>query len=267
MTDKYEPILNWLLSMCANRHDVKCVIAIGSQCRKQSPADEYSDLDLIIACDSPEALLYRDEWLTGLGGVLYSFVENTLFDQKERRVLFEGLLDVDFIVIETGLLSCALDAGQLDRILCRGYDLLYDAAGLRDKFARIKIAEQSQNTVMSESEFKNLVNDFYYHVVWTQKKLARGELWTAKMCVDSYMKQLLLALIELHEESTWHNGRMLENWTSANILEELHGCFAHYDANDIALALEHTNVLFTRLARDCARKFGYVCGVDAIDRS
>lgn len=74
MTDKYEPILNRLLSMCANRHDVKCVIAIGSQCRKQSPADEYSDLDLIIACDSPEALLYRDEWLTGLGRVLYSFV-------------------------------------------------------------------------------------------------------------------------------------------------------------------------------------------------
>ena len=87
---------------------------------------------------------------------MYSFVENTLFGQKERRVLFEGLLDVDFIVIETGLLSCALDAGQLDRILCRGYDLLYDAAGLRDKFARIKIAEQSQNTVMSSRNSKIL---------------------------------------------------------------------------------------------------------------
>ena len=57
MTDKYEPILNRLLSMCANRHDVKCVIAIGSQCRKQSPADEYSDLDLIIACELARSVI------------------------------------------------------------------------------------------------------------------------------------------------------------------------------------------------------------------
>jgi len=40
----------------------------------------------------------------------------------------------------------------------------------------------------AQDEFLDLINDFWYHTVWTAKKLRRGELWTAQGCSDSYMK-------------------------------------------------------------------------------
>ncbi len=98
---RYQEIINRLLELCAARKDIKTVIVIGSQCRTYKKADEYSDLDLIVACDTPEELLYEDEWLNKLGKIEYSFVENTFTNQKERRVLFEGSLDVDFVVVST----------------------------------------------------------------------------------------------------------------------------------------------------------------------
>lgn len=51
---------------------------------------------------------------------------------------------------------------------------------------------------ISESEFLNLTNDFYFHNIWAAKKLLRGELWSAKMCVDAYLKNYLLKMIELY---------------------------------------------------------------------
>jgi hypothetical protein len=31
----------------------------------------------------------------------------------------------------------------------------------------------------AQSEFLDLVNDLWYHAVWTAKELRRGEMWTA----------------------------------------------------------------------------------------
>jgi len=52
------------------------------------------------------------------------------------------------------------------------------------------------------AEFLNAVNDFWYHAVWTAKKLRRGELWIAMSCLDSYMKRRLLQMIEWHARAT-----------------------------------------------------------------
>lgn len=264
MTDKYRLLIQKLVNACNERADIRCIIAIGSQCRRLCPADEYSDLDLIIGCDAPDLLLYGDAWLGDLGEITYSFVERTIFDQKERRVLFDDDRDVDFIIIKTEVLVGALVSGQLDSILCRGCEVLYDRAGLSKRVEAIPRTESPACAAMSDAEFDNIANDFYFHVVWTRKKLARGEIWTAKMCLDSYMKQLLLTMIELHEDSPWHSGRMLESWAEPGILEALRSCFAHYDKADIARALENTETLFTRLARDCARRYGFGCDIDAL---
>lgn len=216
--ERFQEIRNRLLQLCEEREDIKAALVIGSWCRREKGADEYSDLDLILVCDRPEELLYREEWVNRLGRVACSFLEDTMEDQKERRVLFEGSLDVDFVIVDTEVFDTALKNHGIDGIL------------------------------------------------------GRGEIWTAKMCGDAYLKNLLLRMMEWYEicrngknYEVWHDGRMLEQWAEEPIVQELKSCFAHYDREDIKKALKHTEHLFTRLARVCANAWNYTTGVPEVD--
>ena len=90
-----------------------------------------------------------------------------------------------------------------------------------------------------EGEFLNHVNDFWYHAVWTAKKLRRGELYTAKGCLDSHMKRRIREMAECHawavhgpNYDTWHEGRFLEKWANPRVVEGLRTAYASYDAAD-----------------------------------
>ena len=104
--------------------------------------------------------------------------------------------------------------------------------------------------------FENLVGDFWYHAVWSARKLRRGELWVALMCVDGYMKRLLLAVMAWRARAgagtgePWVEGRLLERWAESEALAALGEIFARYDAVEIAAALRGTMDLFRRLATD-----------------
>lgn len=106
---------------------------------------------------------------------------------------------------------------------------------------------------------------FLYHVIWTAKKLRRGELWTAKQCCDGYLKWLLLKMIEWHTKwstdsenpiDVWHSGRFLDDWTDPRILNRLTHSFAHYDINDVRKALLETRDLFKLLSLEVATRIG-----------
>ena len=48
----------------------------------------------------------------------------------------------------------------------------------------------------SRQEFNELIHDFWYHAIWTAKKLRRRELWTAMGCSNAYMKWRLSRMLE-----------------------------------------------------------------------
>ena len=54
MTDRYRDIKQKLCKYAEQDKDMKAVIAIGSSTRSEAPADEFSDLDLIIVTSSPD---------------------------------------------------------------------------------------------------------------------------------------------------------------------------------------------------------------------
>ena len=80
--NRYDELLKRLLAVCKAQHEIKAVIIVGSQAREISKADEYSDLDLIIACSEPQILLYENNIIDKLGKPVYSFVEDTLPEKK-----------------------------------------------------------------------------------------------------------------------------------------------------------------------------------------
>lgn len=105
--DRFADIRARLQGIAAQEASLKAVIVIGSGTRQEIPADEFSDLDLIIATTHPE------DWLYGnmpdrLGEMRMSFTEPTLGGGRERRMLFEGSLDVDLIVFTPEQLTQAV---------------------------------------------------------------------------------------------------------------------------------------------------------------
>lgn len=246
-----------LLQLAKYDPDLLAIIAFGSSTRAYAPADVYSDLDLILVCRNP------DSWLYGslpdkLGDVKISFVEPTFAGGVERRLLYNSSLDVDLIVLTPEQMDLALKSGAASDVMGRGYSVLYDDIKITDRLRDLPAPETHRG--MTEQEFGNTVNDFWFHTVWAAKKILRGELWTAKMCIDAYMKHLLLRMLEAaraDREAVCHNGRFLEKWAGEDVVTALCGCFARYDRRDMVHALQNTAGLFRELSRCVAQKHGF----------
>lgn len=264
--DRFMNIREKLLALAKEDEDIKAIVLIGSSTRDTVKADEYSDLDVVIATEKPEGWLYGD-YPEKLGNVKISFVEPTLGGGKERRMLYDGSLDVDMIVFTPEQFEKAIREGVASWVMNRGYEIMYDA---EDYSALLKenISHELSPTDLSEPEFNNMVNDFFFHTIWASKKILRGELWTAKMCIDAYLKNYLLKMIEMYSVSkyqvdVWHDGRFLDRWAEREILSDLEKCFARYDREDMVSALVSTLELFCSLASQTAEMKGYKYPKDA----
>lgn len=266
----YKRLIERITKWAEDSPDVDAVMIVGSRARTEQTADKWSDLDVIIITSEPEYYLSKTDWLSKIGNPLLTFLEPTAVGgQVERRVLFEGMLDVDFSIIPLKVAVYLLQDNippQIVEVFNRGVRVLVDKSGEAARMlSRISSIKPPIPSPPTESEFLEVVYDFLYHAVWTVKKLRRGELWTAKFCLDSYMKlECLLPMVEWHSRAmrswshdTWHGGRFLEKWASPNILEGLHDVFAYYDGDDVKRALLATMELFRRISMEIAEKLGY----------
>ena len=260
ITERYTDICDKLCEFAKSDNCLRAVIVIGSTTRDDVPSDEYSDLDLIIVTDDAEKW-FSGEYPDMLGKVGISFIEPTLGGGRERRCIYDKEKDVDFIIFTPRQFIKALEDGVAQWVMNRGYMFLYDSDGYKDlaeKYVEIAVS----HTLVSQDEFNNLVNDFYFHNIWACKKLLRGELWSAKMCIDSYLKQRLLKMIEQYEilssgADVWHDGRFIDRWADKTVLDGLKTAFAHYEEQDCKNALVNTHILFAKLSADVAEKLGY----------
>jgi aminoglycoside 6-adenylyltransferase len=266
--NQYDALIENLLAWALSSGEIKAAVMVGSRARADRPADEYSELDLALVVSDPELFLTTNRWLDALGYLWLSFVEDTVGGGKERRVLFEGALDVDFILFPVQGIQQTLAMGEVQSLLNRGYRILMDEIGLIDDLAAIPPFAQAMPP--SPIEFTSLVNNFWYHSVWAAKKLCRGELWMAKSCVDSYMKELLLRMIEIHAHAangwqydTWHSGRFLDQWVEQKVRDSIQFIFARYNKDEIGRALLETMELFRLLAIEAAEKLGFEYPADA----
>lgn len=204
--------------------------------------------------------------MTNIGDVRITFLEPTAGGETERRVLFDGGLDVDFAILPHAKLQDMIKHGLppgVAGVFRRGVRVLLDREGLAARLEPADAEAVSPGSI-GEADFVEVINDFWYHAVLTAKKLRRRELWYARACADGYMKRLLLKMVEWHaritteqHEDVWHDGRFLEQWADPRILEGLRGAFAHYDHSDVRRALVATMDLFRWLAKETADLLAY----------
>nr|MBA3374660.1 aminoglycoside 6-adenylyltransferase [Actinomycetota bacterium] len=252
------------------REDVRALLVVGSQARANVPADRWSDLDVVLIVDDPEPYAEHPSWIREFGQPVLTFLEDTPVGQRERRVLYESGEDVDFPLFSVTALELLEQSENAAHLLARGYRVLIDRIALAERLARVAAASE-QPPPPTQRDFTQLASDFWYHALWAAKKLRRGEVFTAKGCLDGYMKARLVTLLEWHARAidpsvdTWHDGRFLERWADPGALAALEKAFAHYDVRDVARALWQTIDLWQGLEEETASRLGFELVLDHSD--
>jgi aminoglycoside 6-adenylyltransferase len=252
------------------RADVAALVLVGSHARGEVPADRWSDLDLIFLLDDPAPYTESAAWVEEFGTPVVTFLEQTPDGHWERRVLYETGEDVDFVLFPAHVLELLEASENAAGLLARGYRLLVDRVGMEERLAAAAALARPPGAP-TQRELAELASDFWYHALWTAKKLRRGEVFTAIDCLDGYMKARLVSLMAMHAHSvdpavdTWHSGRFVERWGDPGALAALEEAYARYDLRDVARALWATIDVFQGLEEETARRLGIAVELDHAD--
>ena len=267
MPDTYDSLLVRFVAWAEAEPGIRGAMIVGSRARSERPADQWSDLDLVIFATDPQPFTATTDWLDHIGPYHLSFLEKTIGGELERRVLFADMLDVDFVFVPVEMLAQLVSESGTEDIVQRGVRVVVDKDGaLAAALAQVApLANRTPAPLPDEAAFLNTVNDFWYHTVWTAKKLRRGEIWTAMGCVDNYLKwHCVLPLLSWHARAThgaahdtWMSGRFLEQWADPRAVEGLRSAFGRYDARDLWQALLGTMALVRWLAPEIAELLNF----------
>jgi aminoglycoside 6-adenylyltransferase len=252
------------------RPDVRAMLVIGSQVRSDLPADRWSDVDIALFADDPAELAGDTSWVESFGEPVLSFLEPTAVgSQIERRVLYEDGQDVDFALFPATGWPELLQSAEALSVVARGYRVPYDELGIEEDLAAFPEPE-TDSGLPDAGSFRELSADFWYHALWTARKLRRGEVFVALECVDGYLKDLLATLLAWHAKAvdpavdTWHRGRFLERWADPGALAALEDAYARYDLRDVARGLWATIDLWDALEQETGRRLGLATGLDTV---
>lgn len=258
----YGKIEEKFVSWAETVDDVRAAFIVGSRARRDHPADEWSDMDIVFYTSNQNHYLSTNEWLNNFGDVRTSFATRTAGGDSECLTLFDGGWQVDFVVQTTDDLNCMVASKIIPGNFHRGVKVLVD----KDHIARNIVPacnKAPQGNPLSEESCWNLTNMFWFIALYMAKQILRNELWVVK-ARDQNLKEILLQMIEWHEKTahgmdydTWHTGRFLCEWSSADTRQELRNTFGRFDGKDSWEALMATIALFRRLSHDIAGKRGF----------
>lgn len=179
----FDTIITRFTGWTKAQKEIDAALMIGSRARTDEPADEWSDLDIIFLTSKPEQFIHSEHWLNQIHPYSITFLEKTAVGNGiERRVMFDPHLDVDFVILTPEHFSGMLQLMETHQVLNKGYKVLFDKT---DVLNGIKVSDDLSQPHMlpTQAQYDNLVQYFWYHVVWVSKKMLRGEIWVAKECL------------------------------------------------------------------------------------
>jgi aminoglycoside 6-adenylyltransferase len=262
MTQENKKLLLKIEHFVQNATDISYLGLFGSSTNNENLNDEYSDIDLIIVTTNLIKYFESPDWLNSIDEVWMTFTESEPYiNYWERRCVFKNGLDVDFLLIDKmKLISNSDNFPVAKNIFHKTTQVLIDKDST-GKYMENIILERNGFYFPNQTEFSNLVNDFYYHYLWTYKKCLRGEYWTALQCINRYMKKRTLKMLEWYEHSlhgkeynTFYDGRYIEKWVDKELLKDISLIFSNYSKENILNSLVENKKLFTKIAKETAIK-------------
>ncbi|MBP1045730.1 aminoglycoside 6-adenylyltransferase [Enterococcus sp. BWM-S5] len=265
--DFYHDFIEHFAAVGKEREDIKAAYIIGSRARKKHPADQWSDLDVLLYTDTPEYYLNTSEFLQQFGEIWSSFATKTLGNDMERLTLFDGGYQVDLVTKSAQEYEKELASGTVPWLFKRGACLILDNTG---EAAKLLPQEDvlPEKLPLNEATFSEVNQMFWFVTMYISKQLLREESWAAK-ARDMDYKNIILQMIEWYELSvhgeeydTWHGGRFIHDWAEPDVYEALFDIFGHFDLADSWTALEKSIKLFSDLTEKIKAKNGFTIADD-----
>jgi aminoglycoside 6-adenylyltransferase len=257
------------IAWAQSNDDIRAAFVVGSQARTDHPADEWSDLDIIMFAHDPERYQQATDWIEAFAPVWVALAGHTAANDPERLVLFEGGVQVDFVFhsdAELLKIPQMLASGALPDTIVRGTRVLLDKDGALACLP--PPARPPAQSPPDRATFREALDAFWFSAVYCAKQLRRGELWMFQNG-SSGMLQRLLQMTEWHARTvqgwtydTWHGGKFVAEWARSDVYDDLRRVFSRLDAVDGWQALDVRLALFGRLAREVAAPLGIVYPVD-----
>lgn len=247
------------ISWAKKTDDIRAAFVVGSRARVDHPADEWSDLDIILFANNHETYLSTTDWLEKMGDIWASFIYQTVSGEPERLTLFKGGFQVDIVFHTNNELARLVKERSTPSSFYRGVRVLIDKDSVSHYIipASFKLKTSSEIT---EEAFVEVINMFWFAAIYIAKQILRGELWVAKTR-ENDLRALLLQMIEWHAKAlhgedydVWYAGRFLDEWVDQTTLKELKNTFGHYEKRDSYTALLATMNLFRRLSQEVAAR-------------
>jgi aminoglycoside 6-adenylyltransferase len=267
---KYSDIIEQIITWSEQDPNIESAIIIGSQVQNEKLADEWSDLDLMLLANDPQALLSKNHWLEQFGNPVCAFNYVTVLNFVEwnwvvKRVLFDDNRDVDFSILPFDQLDSVLSVNK--EIISKGYHVIHDSdENLVDHKIQTLIKNMKEKVIPfpTQTELCNDIDDILFHIIWVYKKIKRKELWVAVSTINNHIRDLLLKMIEIHNQSVtkrsssvMYDGRFLEGRTDREIIEKLRHCFSKYDENDAVNTLSHIFDFVYSMSKQIFTENGY----------
>ena len=237
---------------------VQAILRIGSRARQLRPADDWSDLDLILLVSEPEPYASDSAWLTAVGEPLVPVLMR--YDNGfEWLVVFADGLKADFYFIEAESdLTAVIARPPFPHVLRRGADVLYIRPGLTLDLPPAEQEPAAQPTAVS---FGHEVHAMLLSAFKTSKYIHRSDLWRAHLLLDTDMRTRLLTMIEWHaralfgpDRDTWYKGRYLDEWADPRVLAALPNTYGRFTPEETWRALFAMLILYRWLAEETAVK-------------
>lgn len=285
--DAIERWLREFTTWAQRQRDVRAAWVVGSRARTVQPADEWSDVDIMLVTTRPRRYLHASAWLRDIGSPWMDYlIETQIGARNVRHAVFEGAVCVDFAILsslETRWASpmlrlvawyprlmrllpsgLATQAAAWFQILRKGAPLvLVDKEGAAARMTHIPVDKPVRRPI-TEREFSNVVGGFWSLSMWTAKQQLRGQLWMANYECAYELRTHLLRMIEWHARAvhgtdydTWYWGRFLERWADPRAVAALRDVFSRYDARSSREALFASMELFSWLARETAERLRF----------
>ena len=235
------------------------------------PADEWSDLDLILFVDHPWAFVDHPDWLSEIGEVWLRVLKVTGEGDPEWLVLFAEGLKVDFLFTTAVGSPLRQLAGPFFGTASRRGARMVVAKVLEDQ--PVHFSTQDDWQPPGPAEFMAEVQALWMTAYRVGVLLRRGELWRARMLMDSVLRQGLEKMITWHarakygaEYDTWHDGRFLMEWADPDVVAGLAALFAGYDLEASKRALLAHVGLYANLTGETASIWKYPIPVTPLSK-
>jgi aminoglycoside 6-adenylyltransferase len=244
---------------------IYAALAIGSRARIVHPADEWSDLDLLVFTTDAAAYGSNVDWLKQFGEIWISVVNHIGPGDPEWLVVYsDGLkIDIAFASIDPNVafdLQQIVDASPYQDVISRGARVLFDRS-LAPTALHLPPIEPAP--LPTPDQFTALIHRTWLDAMRVAKFIKRSDLWRAKRYCDGELKQHLLTMLEWHarlidpSRDVWHDGRFIDEWADPRALARLPHTFAAFNADDLWRALFATLDLFRSLSIEIADRLRF----------